>query len=90
MVSIFSTSVLDQLAKDKLIAFDFDDYLRVFDEVEIQDELVEENTQTMIIAENAFEAALLKNVFTANEIPSTTDTIITALSTGMLYMKRKF
>lgn len=75
MVSLFSISILDQLAREILIPDDFDDYLRMFEENEIEDELnEEEKAAPAIIAENAFEAALLKNVFSTNKIPSVSDT----------------
>jgi hypothetical protein len=89
MVSLFSNSLLDQLATGNLIPIDFDDYLRLYDENEIEDELVEEEKQVPIQAENAFQAALLKNVFITNKVPSLTDTVITAISTGIVYFKNK-
>jgi hypothetical protein len=80
MVSLFSSSILDQLAANNLIPSDFDDYLRVFDVNEIEDELNEDNKQTTIIAENEFEAALLKNVFTTDKVTSITETVLTQAS----------
>ncbi|CAF2942100.1 unnamed protein product [Rotaria sp. Silwood2] len=77
MVSLFSNCLLDQLATEKLIPKDFDDYLRIFDEIEVEDELNDEEKQSIVIAENEFEAALLKNVFATNKVTSTTDTITT-------------
>jgi len=69
MVSLFSNSILDQLATEKLISKNFDDYLRVYDEIEIEDELIEDDKQPIIVAENEFEAALLKNVFSRRLSP---------------------
>ena len=80
MVSLFSTSVLDQLARETLIPSDFDDYLRIFEENEAEEEIVEEEKLSNIIPENEFEAALLKNVFTNNKITSTTETVLTSIS----------
>jgi len=89
MVSLFSNSLLDQLATINLIPRDFDDYLRLFDENEIEDELIEEVKQIPIQAENEFEAALLNNVYITNKVPSFTDTVITSISTGIVYFKNK-
>jgi hypothetical protein len=86
MVSLFSSSILDQLAKDKLVPTDFDDYLRIFEENE--DEIIEVEKEPIIIAENEFEAALLKNVFSTSKITSITDTITTQISTGMIHISR--
>ncbi|CAF0865302.1 unnamed protein product [Rotaria sordida] len=80
MVSLFSNYLLDQLGTEKLIPKDFDGYLRVFEEIEIEDEIIDEDKQTTIIAENEFEAALLKNVFATNKVTSTTDTVVTVIS----------
>jgi hypothetical protein len=77
IVSLFSSSILDQLAREKLIPSEFDDYLRLFEEFENEEELIEEENQSTIIAENEFEAALLKNVFTTNKITSVTETVVT-------------
>ncbi|CAF4978105.1 unnamed protein product [Rotaria sp. Silwood1] len=84
MVSLFSNSLLDQLATEKLISKDFDDYLRIFDQIEIEDELIDDDKQSEIIAENEFEAALLKNVFATNKVTSTTETVTTAVSIGKI------
>jgi hypothetical protein len=88
MVSLFSSSVLDQLATEKLIPQDFDDYLRLFEDNETEDESVEEEKQQqpVIIAENAFEAALLKNVYTTNKTTSVTDTGVTSTFTGIVHI----
>mgnify|MGYP001029231326 FL=1 len=83
MVSLFSSSVLDQLANEKLIPEDYDDYLRIFEELDNDEEIIEEEqVQPMIIAENEFEAALLKNVFTTTKVTSVAETIATSASTG--------
>lgn len=79
MVSLFSSSTLDQLARETLIPSDFDDYLRIFEENEPEEEFVEEKLPS-IIPENEFEAALLKNVYTTNKNPSITETILTSTS----------
>jgi hypothetical protein len=89
MVSLFSSSLLDQLATLDLIPRDFDDYLRLFDENEIEDELIEEIKHVSIQPENEFEAALLNNVYITNKVPSITDTVITVISTGIGYFKNK-
>jgi hypothetical protein len=57
-VSSFSESVLDQLADKTLIPIDFDDYLRVFDDTEVEEEVVEEYKKSTVVAENAFKALL--------------------------------
>ncbi|CAF3829217.1 unnamed protein product [Adineta steineri] len=54
-----------------LIPIDFDDYLRVFDDNEAE----EEYRKLRVVAENAFEALLLKNVFPTDKVLSTTDII---------------
>ncbi|CAF1190022.1 unnamed protein product [Adineta steineri] len=81
MVSLFSESVLDQLADKILIPIDFDDYLRVFDDNEVE----EEYKKSRVVAENVFETLLLKNVFITDKVPSTTDIILT----GIVYIKYK-
>ena len=84
MISLFSNSVLDQLAMKNLIPIDFDDYLRLFGDNEIEDELIEDdNKRGIIIAENEFEAALLKDVYATNKVTSTTKIVRTRISTGM-------
>jgi hypothetical protein len=87
MVSLFSNPVLDQLAQEKLVPVDFDDYLRLFEENEDEDELIEEEKQSTIVAENEFEAALLKNVFSTSKVTSATETILTSVSIGMISYK---
>ncbi|CAF1518976.1 unnamed protein product, partial [Adineta steineri] len=78
MVTLFSDSVLDQLADKTLIPIDFDDYLRAFDDNEVEEEeVVEEYKKSTVVAENAFEALLLKDVFTKDKGPSTTEIIST-------------
>ncbi len=84
MVSLFSGSILDQLAQEKLVPVDFDDYLRIFEEDEDDEQLIEDEKQPIIIAENEFEAALLKNVFSTNKVTSTSETILTSVSTGKI------
>ncbi|CAF1375271.1 unnamed protein product [Adineta steineri] len=81
VVNLFSDSVLDQLADKILIPIDFDDYLPVFDDNEVQ----EEYKKSKVVAENVFEALLLKNVFITDKVPSTTDIILT----GIVYIKYK-
>ncbi|CAF4296205.1 unnamed protein product [Rotaria socialis] len=76
MVSLFSNSLLDQIATEKLIPNDFDDYLRVFEEIEVEEELIEEEKPREIVAENEFEAAMLKNVFATTKVTSTTETVV--------------
>ncbi len=76
MVSLFSISILDQLSRETLIPNDFDDYLRIFEEMENEDEITEEVKQPIIIAENEFEAALLKNVFITTKVTSVPDNTI--------------
>lgn len=73
MVHLFSSPILNQLAKVNLISTEFDDYLRIRDEAEDDD--IDQVKQTTIIPESAFEAALLKDVCTTSEIQLTTDTI---------------
>ncbi|UJR28319.1 hypothetical protein I4U23_009562 [Adineta vaga] len=80
MVNLFSSSILDQIVKEKLIPIDFDDYIRIFDENEIEDQPVEEFKETTIIAENAFEAAMLKNVYLPSKPLTSTDTIVSSVS----------
>ncbi|CAF0953061.1 unnamed protein product [Adineta steineri] len=76
MVSLFSESALDQLVDKTLIPIDFDNYLYVFDDNEIE-EVAEEYEKSTIVVKNVFETLLLKDVFTKDKVPSTTEIIST-------------
>lgn len=87
MVSMFSSSVLDQLALGKLIPEDFDSYLRVF-EMDAEEEPVEDEKQASIVPENEFQAALLKNVVLSNKGTSNNDAMTRATSSGSASARR--
>ena len=87
MVSMFSSSVLDQLALGKLIPEDFDSYLRVF-ETDTEEEPVDEEKQASIVPENEFQAALLKNVVLSNKGTSNNDALTRATSSGSASARR--
>ncbi|CAF0851585.1 unnamed protein product [Adineta ricciae] len=72
MVSLFSSSILDQIAKEKLLPNDVDDFAHAFDENESVDEPVEEFKPTPITPESKFEEAMLKGVYPVSK--SLTDT----------------
>ena len=80
MASLFSAPALDQLASEKLIPIDLDDFLRIFDEKENENEPEEPEKKPTIIAENAFEAALLKDVYHSSKVASVTETGLTSAS----------
>ena len=86
MASLFSASVLDQLASEKSIPIDLDDYLRIFDEKETDNEPEEPEKKPAIVAENAFEAALLKDVFHSNKVTSITETVLTSGSASKIFL----
>jgi hypothetical protein len=84
MVSLFSNPILDQLAQEKLVPEEFDEYLRLFEEEEEDEQLVEEENQQIIVAENEFEEALLKNVFVTTKVTRTPEPVVTYLSAGKI------
>ena len=82
MVNLFSTSILDQLALKTLISNDFDDYLRIYEDIEIEEEPVLEETYSTIVPKNEFEAKLLKNVPLGSKLSPMKDSQLSNMLSG--------